>query len=292
MDRVLRNTSATVTITFYNGTTAAEADGAVTVTAKKADGSTLFTTSATNEVAVGVYSVVIPPQSVLNVLTLSWAGTFTGTPVTLESTVEIVGGFYFSIAELRAFDAAFANLTKYPTESLVNTRAFVEAEFEDICGRAFVPRFYRETGIVADNDSGYLWTEKPEIITITKLVVDSVDQTGWVTANYFKKDKYSPRVLHVSDAAWATMSAIDVTAEYEYGMTQVPLPIKQKALKRAKSVLLGQNSTIDERALTMSLPDIGTVNLATPGLRGSETGIPDIDVVLNRYKIDGGAGVF
>jgi hypothetical protein len=83
-----------------------------------------------------------------------------------------------------------------------------------------------------------------------------------------------------------------VTAEYEYGMTRVPLLIKQKALKRAKMFLVGANSTIDERALTMNLPDIGSINLATPGVRGSETGVPDIDVVLNRYNLDGGAGVF
>jgi hypothetical protein len=57
-------------------------------------------------------------------------------------------------------------------------------------------------------------------------------------------------------------------------------------------ILLGQASTIDERATTMILPDIGTVNLATPGLRGSQTGVPDIDVVLSRYTLDGGAGVY
>jgi hypothetical protein len=49
---------------------------------------------------------------------------------------------------------------------------------------------------------------------------------------------------------------------------------------------------MDERATTMLIPDVGTVNLATPGMRGSETGVPDIDVVLERFKIDGGAGVY
>jgi len=37
VERVLRNTAATVSVTFYNGTTAVEADGAVTVVAKKAE---------------------------------------------------------------------------------------------------------------------------------------------------------------------------------------------------------------------------------------------------------------
>jgi hypothetical protein len=83
---------------------------------------------------------------------------------------------------------------------------------------------------------------------------------------------------------------VDMT--YEYGMAVVPTPIKYKALKRAKMLLVGQSSTIDERALTMTLPDIGTVNLATPGVRGSETGVPDIDVVLSRYALGSEAGIY
>lgn len=292
MDRVLRNTAATITVTFFDGSSPAEADGTVTILAKRADGSTLLSTNATNEAAVGEYSVVIPPQANLNILTLTWSGTFTGTPITIESTVEIVGAFYFSIAELRNYDKALENVTRFPIEDLINARTFVESEFEDICDRAFVPRFHRETGVEVDPDTGQLWLEKPEITSVLSVSTDGTDQSEWISSGYFKKDKYSPSVLHTSSSALSVVTAIDVTMEYEYGMKQAPVLIKQKALKRAKTLLLGQNSTIDERALTMSLPDIGTVNLATPGVRGSETGVPDIDVVLNRYKIDGGAGVY
>jgi hypothetical protein len=292
MDRVLRNTAATISVTFYNGSTAVEADGAVTVLAKRADGTTLLSTSATNEATVGVYSVVVPPQSTLNVLTLTWTGTFTGTQISIESTVEIVGGFYFSIAELRNYDKALENVTRFTTDDLVKARAVVETEFEDICDRAFVPRYYRETGIEVDQDNGQLWLERPEITAILSIKTDGTDQSGWISSGYFKRDKYSPSVLHTNNSALGVIGAIDVTMEYEYGMGQVPVLIKEKALKRAKQFLLGQNSTIDERATTMLIPDVGSVNLATPGMRGSETGVPDIDVVLNRYKIDGGAGVF
>lgn len=292
MERVLRNTAATIYVTFYNGTTAVDADTNPAVVVKKANGTTLVSTTATNEPGTGVYSVVIPPQATLNLLTATWTGLFTGTSVSIVSEVEIVGGFYFSISELRNYDSALANVTKYPTEALVNARTMVEAEFEDICGRAFVQRYYREEALVRDTDTSLLWTEKPEVQNILSLSVNGVDQTAWATAGLFKKDKYSANSLIPSGVALSSIYALDVTAEYEYGMKRVPLLIKQKALKRAKMILVGMNSTIDERALTMNLPDIGSVNLATPGLRGSETGVPDIDVVLNRYKLDGGAGVF
>jgi hypothetical protein len=292
VEKVLRNTAATITVTFYNGSSPAEADGAVTVTAVKGDGTTLFTLPATNEIAVGVYSIVIPPQAALNTFVLTWAGTFTGTPITIETDVEIVGGFYFSIAELRGFDKVLENTTRFPTDALVNARDVVETEFEDICARAFVQRYHREEALVPDTDTALLWTEKPEVTNINSVTVDGVDQTAWVAAGYFKRDKYSPRALVVSTEAQSALYANDVTMEYEYGMRRVPRLIKEKALKRAKQFLVGQNSTMDERATTMLIPDVGTVNLATPGMRGSETGVPDIDVVLERFKIDGGAGVY
>lgn len=298
MERILRNTSAIISQTFYNGETAVEADSPVTVVAKKADGTTLFSVTATNDPGVGIYTVVIPPQANLNILTLTWTGTFSSTVVSLESTVEIVGGFYFSIAELRGFDSIFSNIVKYTNDALVNARNQVESEFEDICHRAFVPRFYRETGVITDPDEDMIWLEKPELIKILTFKVNNIDYSSWYGSGYFARDKYSPRGIHVYNSALGLFAFNPdyypdaIVAEYEYGMTQVPLPIKQKALKRARMLLVGQNSTIDERALTMSLPDIGTVNLATPGMRGAETGVPDIDVVLRRYTIDGGAGVF
>lgn len=296
MERVLRNTAATVSVTFYNGSTPVEADGAVTVVVKKADGSTLLSTNATNEAAVGVYSVVIPAQANLNSLRITWTGTFTGTPATIENEVEIVGGFYFSIGELRNYEAAFANTTKFPDDALIDARDQVEAEFEDICGRAFVQRFAREESVEIDPDQDMLWLEYPEATRFTVLEQNSADLIGYYNSGYLIRDKDSPRGIHVVGQAvglfnYDTMY-YPISAEYEYGMTKVPIPIKQKALKRAKQFLLGLKSTIDERATTMIIPDVGTVNLATPGQRGAETGVPDIDVVLRRYSIDGEAGVY
>lgn len=296
MDRVLRNTAATVSVTFYNGSSAVEADGIVSVVAKKSNGSILFSTNSTNDPAVGVYTVVIPAQVNLNVLTLTWTGTFTGTQVIIDTQVEIVGGFYFSIGELRGYEKAFSNTDKYPDDALVTARDQVEAEFEDICKRAFVPRYYREDSLELDVDEFMLWLEKPEPITFTSIIQNNVDLTSYYTAGYLSRDKNSPRGIHVN-AYGVNLFNYDtlyypISAEYEYGMKTVPIPIKQKALKRAKTLLLGMSSTIDERATTMLIPDIGTVNLATPGQRGLETGIPDIDVVLQRYTLDGGAGVY
>lgn len=304
VERVLRNTSATTQITLYNGSTAVEADGTVTVVAKKADGTTLFSTNATNDAAVGVYSVVIPPQATLNNLTLTWGATISGTPVTLVTEVEIVGGFYFSLAELRAADSALANLTRFPNQALIDARNSVESEFEDICHRAFVPRFTRQWITMYDDDNDgrgyykYIVLEHPEPIRVTGAKIgntsySSVDTGNWETSGYIEFSR-DPKTLNVRGDPLMTGLAFGnrVIVEYEYGAPSVPIPIKEKALRRARLNLLGMASTIDPRATTMNIPDIGSVNLATPGERGLETGIPDIDVVLRRYTMGGTGGVY
>lgn len=290
VERVLRNTAATVSVTFYNGSTAVEADGAVTVVAKRADGTTLLSTTATNDPAVGVYTLVIPSQASLNFFTLTWSGTFTGTAISIESYVEIVGGFYFSIAELRASDSALT-VSRFPNQALIDSRLSVENEFEDICGQAFVPRFASEW--VTDSYDYEIYTSEynPRKLTAMKVNGTSYDLTNWETLGYVKKrDSNRHGFLLSGPALPAVYTGNDVYIEYEYGMPQVPYPIKEKALRRAKLNLLGMASTIDPRATTMILPDIGSVNLATPGMRGLETGIPDIDVVLRRYTVATGNG--
>jgi len=47
---------------------------------------------------------------------------------------------------------------------------------------------------------------------------------------------------------------------------------------------------IDERATVMNIPDFGNFQLATPGQRGSYTGIPEVDIVLDSYRLGWGIG--
>lgn len=303
-ERVLRNTAATTYVTFYSGSSPVDADGVVPVVVKRSNGTTLLSTNATNESDPGLYSVVIPAQSKLDELTITWTATLTGTPVSLESSVEIVGGFLFSISELRAADTALANTTRFPTQTLIDARQDVETEFEDICMRAFVPRFTGEYVIHYNEDydgRGYLKVislGSPEPIRVTGARIGSVsysdvDTAGWETAGSIELTGDSRTLAVRGDPLMVGLAVGNrIWLEYEYGMTRVPAQIKIKAIRRARLNLLGMGSTIDPRATTMNIPDIGSVNLATPGMQGLETGIPDIDVVLRRYKLGSGAAFY
>lgn len=291
-ERMLRNTAATVTLTFYTGETAADADAAVTYTVIKADGTTLSTGSASHTGAVGSgqYIVPITPQTNLNNLTVSATGTFSGQVITLVSSVEIVGGFYFPLAKLRAYDAALTT-QRFSTAKLVEKRQQVETEFESICGQAFVPRFGRETGLAGYGVTQF-WLDKPNVTAITKLVVDGVDMlAAWVTAGLITSQPYSG-ALSLSGDATALSYAEQVDIEYEYGMATPPFDIEMAALRRARGLLLSANATIDERATSMNIPEFGSFALSVPGQRGAHTGIPEVDAVLNRHMHSSQIGVW
>lgn len=135
-ERVLRNTPTTLSCTFYGDETPMDADGTVSVTVTKADGTTLIgpvTATHDGDAGSGRYVLPLPKQADLNILTCEWSGVFGGDEAIIETEVEIVGGHYFTLAEARAVEG-LADTTKYPTAKLVEKRLEVEVEFERACG--------------------------------------------------------------------------------------------------------------------------------------------------------------
>jgi hypothetical protein len=96
----------------------------------------------------------------------------------------------------------------------------------------------------------------------------------------FVASEQDGRVVTFDTRTTATFEVI-----YRYGMTQVPPDVKRAALTLAREVVLGNNSRLDDRAYALTIPDVGTVNLSTPGQRGARTGLPEVDVVLDSYDI-------
>lgn len=278
MIRIVRGSPATLSAVFYVDETPTDLDAPPTVVVTRQDGSQAATGTATRT-DVGTYTFALPGQDSLALLTATWSGSISGSEVSTQTYAEVVGMEYFSIAELRNFDSVLTNTTKYPTSKLIDTRLYVEEEFEGICGRSFVPRYARET--ILGNGTGTLWLTYPEPIRLLSLTVDGVD---WSSKTINTVDD-NLRVLSLGGSYGVWPRGGQIVIEYEYGKSEPPTRIKEAALKRAKHKLVSAQSRIDERATTMSIPDFGNFVLATPGMRGSYTGIPEVDVVLQDYVI-------
>lgn len=116
--------------------------GTVTVDVARADGTVIAAGAATTTSSTGLYryALAAADNSQLDLITCTWKD---GGTTRLTTIHEIVGGYYFTVAELRAFDSTLSDATKYPAATIVQARAEVEAEFEDITGTAWVTRYLR-----------------------------------------------------------------------------------------------------------------------------------------------------
>lgn len=278
MIRIVRGSPATLSATFYVDEVGAALDEEPTVTVTRVGGSQVATGTAT-EVGGGTYTYALPPQADLAVLSVVWTGERDDQAVSVETYAEVVGAEYFSIPELRNSDSVLLNTTKYPTWKLVAARLAVASEFEGICGRSFVPRYARE--VLCGDGNGRLWLSNPDPI---RVLTCSVNDEDWSDRSYSRNDD-NIRQIRVDGYRFPRDGRIVI--EYEYGKPEVPVRIKEAALKRAKYSLVSGQSRIDERATVMNIPDFGNFVLATPGVRGSLTGIPEVDVVLQDYVLGG-----
>jgi hypothetical protein len=294
IERVLRNNPSTLTAFFYNGDTLTDPDGqAVTFTALKADGTTHTATTAATRVSVGKYTFSLPSQSALQELSCEFVGLMSGQATTVPVSVEIVGGFIFTIADFRTYEPLFTeNPATYTFDKLADARHATEQEFERICNRAFVPRFgrYEDLG----DGTNEIWTEHQDVHNITKLTIDGVDKMSYQTDGLIRVDRNNTKLLFLRRGLFFPQDS-EIVIEYEHGFKTTPFPIYDKGKKRARMHALGQVTRVDDRVTVISDRDGGRYNLATPGMdmgfgryvRSSmgvwHLGVPDIDVVLQDY---------
>lgn len=304
IERILRNTPTTLSVTFTVDEVPTDPDGATAnFSALKADGTTHTASTPATRTGVGAFTYSMPSQANLNVLATSWTATMSAQPVTIKSSVEVVGDFYFTISDLRAYEKKFTdNPSIYTYDKLSKARQATEEEFERICHRAFVPRFGRWVG--QGDGSKELWLDHSDVYLLTKFTINGVDQLSYQTSGQLRIDRDDTKLLYFTEQSGMTFTNnADIVVEYEHGFKVTPFPIYDKAKKRARMYAMGQNVRTDERVSVISDRDGGRYNMATPGMEmgfGRYTrssmgiwwiGVPDIDVVLNDFIVDHSGGV-
>ena len=273
MERIIRGRSATLTHTFYVGSTATDPNpDAATVTITRDDGTAIVTGAAATEAGTGVVSYTLTPAQTaqLDVLTVAWTAAFGGQAQTFTDTVEIAGGVFFTIAQLRAMNSQLANETKYPDSAIVEARTLAETALEDACDVAFVPRYRRETfnGVGASQ----VVLRYSRVSAVRSLKNDGTSVSGAVPSG--------DGVLYLQGGFAAGFGNWDIA--YEHGYPEPPPRVAQAALLLAKNWLI--KGPVDDRQTAMTTDD-GTFSLSTPGLRGATFGIPEVDAVVAAYSV-------
>lgn len=276
--RCLRTQKMTLSRTFTSDDDVSPADGVVSVSVARLDGTVVSSGTAT--AAGSTYSYVFPGRDVLDTLTVTWSLAIGGDPIVIDSDViEVVGAFYFSIAQGRDVDSALANIVKYPKAKMVNVRAQVEEECERITGQAWVPRFARVT--LSGNDRGVLALPNTMIRTLRSVSSNGAAQAidGLSAADVGTLTRGARSATNV----WPRGSN-NIVAEYEHGHDRPNPDILRAALLRFKSLALeGKSALADraERTVTVDAQTGGSVVYGSPQV--DKTGIPAVDAAYARW---------
>ncbi len=252
MERILKNTQATISVVYeVDGVPTNPTPNTATVTITSGDGTIIVNAAAATVGTTGKFSHTLTAAQtlLLDTLTAAW----TSSLGTLTTTTEIAGGFLFTISQARAL-APLNNATTYPTQAIIDTRTLVESALEHACDVAFVPRYARHK-VRASSSTDMTLLNTPRVTAIR-------------SATEITDDPYlGPGYYMVA---------------YEHGHPYPPPRVSEAALLWAKNHLV--KGPIDDRTTAFSSED-GTFTLATPGMRGSWVGIPEVDAVIAQYAI-------
>jgi hypothetical protein len=265
--------------------------GAVTVGITRSDGSVLLAsgaaTTSTDEVGTVTVSLSAPQLASIDELTVTWTEANGGT---FAQTVDVTGGVYFSVQDLRTADRAMRDaIAKFPAEDIVRIRQDVEVECERITGRAFVRRVKRVT--LSGNGKSWIRLPDVDVHAVRSLKVNGapygvgsymVSPSGRVDLGVYNQNwGIDDDMSGVGPRFGAGRSNVEVV--YEYGAETPPADLKRAAMVRARSLLVADKSGIPSRATSMT-SDGTNITLATPGTRDWNTGIPEVDAVYNAYS--------
>jgi hypothetical protein len=224
---------------------------------------------------------LLPGQSQLDHLDVSWTATIGGSAVILSDRVEVVGGFLFGLAEARASDPSLSDPVRYPVATLAARRIQVEQECERLCGWAFVPRFARA---VLDGSGGFT-LRLPHLRLRSLRALSTRIQPGGSTTVVSPLTDVAVSVdgtVTRMDGGYFPAGVNNIVAEYEHGADAPSETLKDAAMIRLRSRLNLTRSGVPDRVNSYTTPD-GSVYRVNVPTRGT-TGIPEVDAVYQDHQ--------
>ena len=272
-DRVLVGSDAVVTGPVFTTTdeVATDTTGTPTVTCtSRVTGATLTAPTVTALAAAGAYTVDLTATThtvALDFLDLVWTGTVSGKTRKMGQTIEVVGGFYESIPNLRTI----SSLATKPVDQLRKYRT----EIEDICethrGTAYVPRVAIET--FTDGPVRLKHRHIGEILAVT------VDGTAGDPADY-EVDSVT-RTVSSDGGMWFDET---LTIAYVHGYTSPPQALVEACREYVRAKVTIDSSDADRNPT--SVTDLVTQQVYRFGTAdprfGRFTGIESVDARINQ----------
>lgn len=237
-------------------------DGAGTEVLAAEDASTI-----TNGIAYDAAAAVLPA---LDTYTCTWTGTVETLAKEWSSVVEVCGGYLFEISEMRAFDSAFVDVSKYSDAKMRAARTAAEQRLERACRVAFVPRARRL--VIAGGGMSALHLPDNAVRRVVSLSVDDVAFTVDELAGLDVREW--GRVMRDDGLTFEEGARIEIF--YEHGDDYPDAPVVQAAMLLVREYLV--RSALSSRA-TVEATDVGFFRVSVAG-PDRPTGLPEVDAVI------------
>lgn len=271
VDRLQRDRGGVIRLRVFDEDGApADAPSTPVVTLVDGAGVAVSTGTATR-VSVGCYDFVLTAANTAQCDTLD--ATWTSTGATFHTTVEVIGSWPVSLAQLRAGNTELADLVRYPAALLRAARDLALDRMETACQVAWSTRRARAT---LDGDgSGLIILPHSEVQQVLALTVDG---TAWAPGDC----KLWPwGGLAAPDGQTWVRGLRNITVDYLHGAARCPAPVADAVVELAIGACIEYGTRVPERATSMST-EVGTFRLTIPG-RDGPTGIPRVDAVIAQY---------
>lgn len=249
--------------------------GDVSVDVYSVTGTLLVTVGAVqvDDTATYVASLTGPDLASVDLLTLAWLAPV-GDDVRADVTVlDVCGSRLFTVAEMRRLPD-MASVDKYPPEGIERERIAAEDFLEAQCGRAFAVRVGEA---LVNHAEWYVFSglqlPTPEGHEIRALSIDGeeIDAEGLLD--------YSVGADSFAFGPNAALTDVNLDITYTHGAFAPDAGRVASILARRRLIY----GPLDDRATSLAVEGGGTIGLITPGVRGSRTGIPEVDAFIERY---------
>jgi len=229
------------------------------------------------------YNFLLPSAALASVTTLTatWSGDYSGTSITTTEVIEVAGGHYFELGELRAL--ADLPQRSYSTLQLARAREWITDIIDGEVFTSFVERSHhdvRTCGVRNSSRGAAVRPLRPYPRSVRWLKVDGVTVSAG-DVEFLDGDLVAKvGAANPFAGSWSTVD-IGYTAGYR---TSCPTDLADAAMVAARWHLIAKDgqSGIPDRATSIS-NEFGNISLSTPGLRGAIVGLPEVDERIREW---------
>lgn len=195
--------------------------------------------------------------------------------------VEIVGGYYFTVAQFSAWLGSAA--TSFSPTQVIAARRAAEETCEEITGVPWVPRYRRERFDGTGTDTLKTPDAIVRSVRSVRYYSDSTSYTSFTAEELALIGVTSMEAragILVADSIWPAGTG-NVVVEYEYGYDRPPRDLQMAVMKHTRKLLFDSTAPLSDQAAQWS----GDGMLITRSLPNRDrTGLLDVDATYERYS--------